>query len=239
MSTSLIFGKGQIVEGVGLVKPITLNKYDFFQEKSSVLYYSKAHFGDEYETQFLLDLIVWGLNQNELVTDLIDLFKLTISDNITFFANSIDDYGFIIDEVNLIDKNNYDQIRSLIMRQNLMNEQKVYKDKLVQEWANKALEAKNRKGIKMTFEDMLSTVSVYAGKHYSDLEKYTIYQLQSDFNRIGKLIDYDATIAFKCAGDAKSKLNHYAEHVDLFRDPNDDLFVSQDKLKGLNQAMGN
>lgn len=141
--------------------------------------------------------------------------------------------------MNLIDKNNYDQVRSLIMHQNLMNEQKVYKDKLVQEWANKALEAKNRKGIQMTFEDMLSTVSVYAGKHYSELGKYTIYQLQSDFNRIGKLIEYDATISFKCAGDTKSPLKHYAEHVDLFRDPNDDLFVSQDKLKGLNQAMGN
>ncbi|MEJ1714965.1 hypothetical protein SMA37_25440, partial [Escherichia coli] len=92
--------------------------------------------------------------------------------------------------------------------------------------------------LKTTFEDMVTTVSTYSGKHYSELEKYTIYQLQSDFNRICRFIDYDTTISFKCAGDTKSSIDHYADHIDLFRDPHDELFISNNKLSGLNQAMG-
>lgn len=230
MSTKAIFGKGTLIEGVGLISPIKLSKYDEFLQYSNVLYYSKNHFGEEFESHALLDLLILGLKEDQVVHSLISLFRIVIDENTDFYYEDENNYGFKINEGQYITKDNYDLVRSVIMRQNLMIEQKTYKSKIVQEWANKAMEAKSKNGVKMLFEDTVSTVSVYCGKHYSDLENYTIYQLQSDFNRIGKLIEYDTTISFKCAGDTKSPFNHYAEHIDFFKDPHDDLFIKENKL---------
>jgi len=122
------------------------------------------------------------------------------------------------------------------MKQNLMFEQKIYKTEIVQKWADKAMKAKQKNAPKITFEDMVSTVSVSCGKHYSDLENYTIYQIYSDFYRLRKITDFDVSIQYRCAG-ADIKFQDYAESLDLYHNPYDDLFVSSDKLKGLNNVM--
>ncbi|QSF43271.1 hypothetical protein [Paenibacillus tianjinensis] len=229
MIVNNIFGKPTIIEGVGEIYPIKLMDYDRFQESSGVLYYNKQHFGKEYEKYDLLDLIVFGCGE-DFIARLEILFSIVTKKQVIYYYNGENSYGFSIDEASHITKYNYDLVRNVIMKQNIMIEPKVYKNKIVAEWAAKAAAAKSKNGVKMTYEDMVSTVSVYTGKSYKELEEQTIYQLQSDFSRIGKMMEYTTTIAFMCAGDTKSKLNHFAEHVDLFRDPDDGLFVSKNKL---------
>lgn len=81
---------------------------------------------------------------------------------------------------------------------------------------------------------MITTIAAFSGEHYWDILKYTIYQLQSEFKRINKLKDYDFRVAFACVTGDSSKIGHYAEYLDSFRNPNDELFVLKDKLSNLN-----
>jgi len=104
------------------------------------------------------------------------------------------------------------------------------------DWAQKALKAKQKNASKILMEDIITTVSVGTGKNYSDLENYTIYQIYSDFYRLRKMVEYDTNVQFKCVG-ADLKLDDYAEDLDIFHNPYDDLFVSSDKLGGLNKAL--
>ncbi|MNH66532.1 hypothetical protein D3C73_185650 [compost metagenome] len=236
-TTKYIFGEPDFTESVGHIYPVKLKDYDQFQEASSVLYYNKHHFGDEFQEFLLLDLIVLGLREQKFIDDLQTIFTIVTQKEVEFkYDETNQSYGFILDNTYLINGLNYDEIRQIIMKQNIMFEQKVYKDKRVQAWAEKTMKARSKNGIKMDLEDIISTVSVITGKNYSDLREYTIYQLQSDFNRINKIKSYDTTVSFMCAGDTKSSLTHYAEKVDLFKNPYDDIFVSKDKLSNLNKA---
>jgi hypothetical protein len=230
-----IFGRPKHVHGIGNVHPIKLNDYDEFIDCSMVLYYSKNNFPEEFQEHNLLDLLV-GLKDEKIIEDLEKVLTMVLKQDVRFSVINNNDYGFVIDETHNINRNNYDTVRQVIMQQNLMFEQKVYKDKLVQEWANKVIQARAKSSIKMEFEDMVSTVSVFTGKHYWDLAEYTIYQLKSDFNRISKFKDYDASVLFRTAS-SDVKINHFAEDIDLFKNPYDDLFKSKDKLKKLDDSI--
>jgi hypothetical protein len=230
-----IFGRPKCIDGIGDIHPIKLKDYDEFIDCSMVLYYSKNNFPEEFQEDRLLDLLV-GLNDEKIIEDLEKVLTMTIKQVVQFNVVNGNDYGFVIDETHYINRDNYDIIRQVIMQQNLMFEQKVYKDKLVQEWANKVIQARAKSSIKMEFEDMVSTVSVFTGKHYWDLAEYTIYQLKSDFNRISKFKDYDASVLFRTVSN-DVKISHFAEDIDLFKNPYDDLFKSKDKLKKLDDSI--
>lgn len=232
MSLKYILGKPDTINSAGDVFPVKVKEYEEFVDYSLVLYCSKDHFGEGCEEYKLLDLIVFTMRDPQIIQSLELLFALTMKKKFTFFINDeTQRYGFHSNDLSLINRDNYDEIRSSIMRQNLMFEEKVFKNKLVQEWANKVIQARAKNAVKMEFEDILSTVSVFTGKHYWDLEEYTIYQLKSDFNRINKIKEYDSNIAFKCAGADNVTLDYYAETLDMFKNPYDDIFKSKDKSK--------
>ena len=114
-----------------------------------------------------------------------------------------------------------------------MFEQKIYKNKIVQEWAMQVIESKMKDRAKIGMEEMITTVSIFTGKHYWDLEKYSIYQIYSEFYRIRKSKAYDFSMMAACQG-AKVDNIDFAEDLDIYKNPYDDLFVSNDKLNKFN-----
>lgn len=248
MSLGYIWNKPDYIEGVGNIYPITMDKYETFQEVSNPLYISRQHFGEnEYK---LLDLVLfysyYDHEDNEytreeyikkMIKDMEKLFSLILKTDVYFIQLEYGDYFFYANENQKITRDNYDFVRKTIMKQNLMFEQKIFKNETVREWAEMILKERAKKSLKITMEDMISTISTKTGKHYWDLEKYSIYQIYSDFYRIFKDKDYDTCIAYRCAGDDKIKIEHFAESLDLYKNPYDDLFVSNDKLKNLDKAM--
>ena len=134
---------------------------------------------------------------------------------------------------NIITINNYDLIREVVMKQNLMFEEKVYKNEKVREWAKKTLEAKSKNQPKIGIEEVITTVSTLTGKHYSDLKKYSIYQIYSDFYRIRKGKAYDISITARCQG-ADIEVEDFAEDLDIYKNPYDGLFVDSNKLNKIN-----
>jgi hypothetical protein len=230
-----ILARPEYIEGVGNIYPILIKDYDKFQNCSGILNISKNHFKDIDAP--LLDLIFvcanqLGTTERDLIINFNELFSLVLRKEIRFNNSCWID----IENKCKIDSLNYEQIRSVIMKQNLMFEPKVYKTELMNKWAKKAMEAKRKNAPKITLEDMLSTISTQCGKHYWELENYTIYQIYTDFYRSRKRINHDVSVQYKCV-DGKFPIEEYAESLDLYHNPYDDLFVSSDKLGGLNKAV--
>lgn len=240
MSLINIFQKPVNIKGFGNVYPIQVGDWDEFENYLNVLMISKKHIEVTIDEDIaLLHRIVLGIQDDKINNSLCKLFNL-ISKTDSFKLELFHDkYHFINDESQTVDFTNYDDIRNTIFHQNILFEPKVYKDPLMQQWAEKVLEARSKNAANITMEDMITTVAVLSGKHYWDLEKYSIYQLKSEFQRINKIKVYDTTsIMYANPYASDIKLDHFAEYLDMYADPYKDVFKSKDKLKNINKALG-
>ncbi|WP_226035610.1 hypothetical protein [Aquibacillus saliphilus] len=236
---SNIFGKMQKVEGINNIHPIRLNQYEEFMECAQLLSLTEKHFEEsavEKHTLFELvvgqgikaDVIHRFIHMLYLVTG--ELFELKIADMEFTFIGGFDMY---------LDKTNFESFREVTMKQNLLYEDKVFKNPMVKQWADKVLEARSRNSVDMSLEDIVSVVHVFTGISYDDISAYTIYQLKHTFQRILKVEDYNRDIQFMCAGDDKTKPKPFMEKIELYQNPYDDVFVDKNKLNNLNKAIGN
>ena len=96
--------------------------------------------------------------------------------------------GFLVDNINIISIHNYEEVRNIIMKQNLMFEQKVYKNEMVREWAEMMLEERAKNSAKITIEDMITAVKNYNGLTYEQVMEETIYQLSDAFLKMAYVI---------------------------------------------------
>lgn len=213
------------------IYPIKLKDLDEFQRCSYLLNFSKENFEESEKPLLFLIFAAAGrlnLQYEQLTETFCKLFSLVTQKEVSF------DYSyFLIGKLKFVGVENYSQVREIIMRQNLIHEPKVFKDPLVQEWANMVLESKTKKGPKITIEDMITTVSVETGKHYAELENYSKYQLFSDFYRIRKMKNYDLSLLARSNG-GDVEIVDFAEDLDLYKNPYDDLFVDSSKLDKFN-----
>ncbi|MGP7815558.1 hypothetical protein ACTXGU_00190 [Niallia sp. 01092] len=232
-----IFNRPAVVEGVGEIYPIQLKDWDEFESYLSVLVLSKSNFPTEDESIPLLDRILFYISNNpDELEKLINLFNLTTRSS-SFNLYSLETYFFRDDDGKLITSLNYEEFRKVVLHQNVILEPRIFKDPRVAEWAEKALKLKNKDAANITLEDMISTVSVVKCKDYDVLEKYTMYQLKTDFQRINQIKSYDATANLLGNPYAASevKLNHFAEYLDLYADPYKDVF-KKSSSSNINQA---
>lgn len=241
-SLKYIFAQPEFIEGIGDVYPIKLKDYDKFQECSGILYISKNNFKNCDDVP-LLDLIFvcaeqLGFTPQELILSFEKLFSLVLRKEVKFveFKSYFD-----IEGKYKIDALNYEILRTVVMNQNIMIEPKVYKTEIMNKWAQKALIAKQKNAPKITMEDMITTIKNYNGFTYEQILEQTIYQINSDFYRIRKMMNHDIGVQYKCSQNydpSSVTVEDFAESLDLYHSPYDDLFVDKDKLGGLEKAMG-
>lgn len=236
-----ILAMPESVEGVGDIYQIKIKDYDIFLEISKYLYISKQHMESQLGDQFnddikLLDFLILITDDKlKLQHDLEKLFSLVFKEEVVFVAND-KDYGFIIDENKIINRNNYEEIREIIMKQNLLFEPKIFKDPLVQKWAEKVIKARSKNAIKINIEDMITTVSIKTGKSYDLIANQSLYQLYADFKRISKDKDYDTSVLFKTVS-PDININYFAENINMFENPYEKIFVSKEKVNNLDKVM--
>ena len=217
------------------IYPVQMSDYDEFQEYSEILYISKDYFNNADKPLLVLlftSRIDLGLTIENFIDVFCKLFSIVTKKEVTFSSVSYKE-GFMVDNEIIINPNNYEIVREIIMKQNVMFERKVFKSKIVQDWAMKVLESKMKGHAKIGIEEMLTTVSTRTGKHYWDLEKYSIYQIYSEFYRIRKGKEYDFSMMAACQGAEIDSID-FAEDLDLYKSPYDDLFVDNDKLNKFN-----
>lgn len=234
-SLSYIFSQPEFIDGVGEIYPIKIKDYDKFSECSDLLYLSKNH----YETNDLPLLVLLfmsvsalKLTEEELIKKLIILFSSVTKKDVEFISS--ENYeGFIVDSKYIISSHNYDIVREVVMKQNLIFEQKIYKNKIIQEWANKVIQSKMKSSVKITLEDIITTVKNFDGLTYEQVMEQTIYQTYADFYRIRKFKDNERDVIFRSVSD-KWNIQDFAEQIDMFHNPYDDLFVNSSKLNNIN-----
>lgn len=236
MPLNNILGKPLFVEDIGEIYPIKMKDYDQFVSCSYPLYYSKAHFKG-FEQYPLLDLLVEGVKDPNMVPSLEQLFSLVTKKEVRFVSNDLQ-YGFVIDANHVITNLNYDNLRTVVMKQNILHEEKVYENPIVREWAQKVMKAKIKNAPRVGVEEMLSTVSVVKGIPYDVLLEQTYYQLYADFKRIYKIKAYEASVqAAFVSGSKNAKIENFAEEVNMYENPYDNLFVDKNRLNSLNSAL--
>lgn len=233
-----ILGLPKQVEVAGYIHPIKIKDYDLFSEHSFILQVNKNVFTEQLHEIPLLDLLVFGLEEmkEEInpIRSLETVFSLVLREKVTYISDEFS-HAFISESGSVINSQNYDEVREVIMENEIIFEPKVFKNKMVQEWANKVMKAK-AKNNKITLEEQISVVQIYTGNSYEEIGEYTIYQLYASFNRIAKLISYETTVNFKVAG-ADIQLEDYSEKINLHKNPYDSLFVENEKLGDINKAL--
>ncbi len=238
-SLKYIFRRPEHVEGLGEIHPIKLKDYDEFVQYATVLQVSKKTMKlDEDDSIANFDLLLGCIAQDEsilyFVTGLLNLvtgkhFHFSTEDDRVVFTDT--DYSV------KLSYDNYDQFRDIVMRQNLIFEKKVYKNKHLQEWAEMALKERSKNSIKVTTEDMITTVHAFTGTSFEVIENYTIYQLKAVFERVSKIKDYDTSIQARLAGNDKADVQPYMGELNMFKNPYDDLFKDSGNLNNLNKAI--
>lgn len=234
-----IFGLPENVEGIGDIYPIQMKHYDDFMNSANIICLSYEHFNvEEIKNQFgveeikLMDLILLAasqsLQEHLSFLNLVKVFSYILRKDVFFNKGK---GTFETDDGKKIDRDNYEKLREVIMNQNILFSPKIYKNKKLQEWAEKVLKARAKNALDSTIEDMISTIAVISSKDYKTLEDYTIYQIRQEFNRIMKIEAYRNAISFRIAGDDKAKIEHYAEKMDMFKNPYDDVFKEKNSMK--------
>lgn len=235
MSLNNILGKPTEVNGFGNIYPVKLKDWDEFEENLNPIILSKGHLLLNIEDDIpLLDRLILGLQDDKVINALCKVFNIiTYSKSYSLYTGE-NTYEFRNENNQIINSKTYELIRPIILRQNILFEPKIYKNPAVAQWAAKVLEARAKNAPNVTLEDKLSTVSIMTGKHYWDLEEYTMFQLSYEFNRICKIKNYETqSLMFvnPYADLSKFKLEHFAENVDMYEDPYKDIFKSKDQLK--------
>lgn len=241
MTLCNILQKPTFINKVGDIYPIRIKDWDEFEKHLNILMLSKKHLEVNSEEDIpLLHRIVLGYQDDIVNQSLCEIFNLITRTSTFELEVTHENYYFINRNKQIVDSDNYEEIRNIVLRQNLLFEPKVYKTKLMQEWAERVLQARKKNAANITMEDMITTIAVISGKHYKDIAKYSIYQLQSEFQRINKIKQYE-TISILYANPyaaSEVKLDHFAEYLDMYSDPYADLFKSKDKLTNIHKALG-
>ena len=241
-----IFGKPDYVDGIGLIYPVQMKNYDDFMSVANILCLSYEHFNvDEIKKELhkenirLLDLVILSATQNQGylgIYNLTRVLKLVLKEDVRF--NQVEN-TFHMKDGNKISRDNYDQFREIVMTQNLLFTPKVYKNKKLQEWADKVIKARAKSAISADIESQISTVALLANKDFKEIEEWSIYQFNMQYNRIHKFETYKTTIQQILAGAKDVNPEHFAEIINLFKNPYDDIFKDKNsgKLKKLNSAI--
>lgn len=240
MSLDNILGKPKFVFNVGNVYPIRLKDWDRFEQHMQVLMLSKKHIPIESDVEIpLLTRLI--LLQNEFIFDsLCEIFDIVTRTKSFEFRVDVDGYYFINDKSQIVNDGNYEELRKTILHQNIILEPKIFKSKLMQEWAEKALKARQKNAANVTLEDMITTVAALSGKDYSTLENYTIYQLKSEFNRWVKIKNFESKsnlYAHSFIDPNDVDIEFFAESLDLYKDPYEDIFKKKSNLN-ITKALG-
>lgn len=237
MSLDNIFNKPQYIHGVGCIYPVLLKDWDEFESNSKILFFDNTNLvsNDESQNYPLLTKLMYGFEDPKIFISLISILKIALRvDEIKSVQFTDGEHGLYIDELHVIRPNDYDEIRNIIIKQNIIILPKVYKNAETQKWAERVLEARKKNAPNVTLEDMITTVSVMKGVHYWDLENYNMYQLKSDFERVCQIKNNESeslVFANPYVDLSKVKISHFAESFDLYRSPYDDVFKDKSKLK--------
>lgn len=232
-----IFGLPRLMDNVGYIYPVKMKDYLGFCNYSWILRYEKAHTYVKSEEISNFEAIIYrnfrcdlleGFEGNNLIKVKIyaigQIIKIVLKEEPRF---DFEKNEFLLSNNRKINKNNYDEFRSIVMEQNLIMKEKIYKSKELEQWFEKAKKTKEKenKNSNVDFEDIVSTIKNKTGCTYDELLNETYYQLITDFMRVIEISNHeDAVIFASQVGTDKIKIEPISKKIKLMQeDPDESL----------------
>lgn len=227
--------------------PIKVKDYKEFEKYIKFFLFSKKHYGLDNNDNLYEFIIAMNLaklksdNKNKDITndellimtlgDMGRAFSLicreTISYNEEEFKNG--DISFANNTGSIsISRNNFEKIRQIILKQNVIKEPKIFANATEQRLGEKYMLALRKKSNGKTISElgeMANLISCSTGKTYEQLYEQNILQLYADFYRCASIESYKANVLFRTVSDTV-KVNEYTEEIisNLYSDPYKDMW---------------
>lgn len=240
-----IFNLPRIVKGVGEVYPVLLKDYMNFMQVAWILKYNKKHTYTEDEEISTLEAILFkdfscselkDINGNDAVKYKAYCIKCLIEIVCKDIVEvNFQDKCFYIGKTKekCVNEFNYDVFRKVVMEQNLIQEEKFYKSKIVAKKMADAREVRSRKQGNIQFEDIISTIKNFSGVSYKEIYKQSYYQTITDFSRIRNIKEHDLTVLFASQfGTKQVKIVDFSCNLELMKDN------SKESIKRVSEVFG-
>ena len=144
-------------------------------------------------------------------------------------------------EDNNINKDNFDDFKKVVMRQNLLFAPLYYEDKILQGLLNSLRKQKNKNanGEGVSLETILQILSLKKGINPKEFSNYTYYQVMSDFSRLQLVENYEWVKGIQTSGFGSKDITipNIFENINLNKHPeanliplNSSVYQNADKL---------
>ena len=168
---------------------------------------------------------------HQLLDGIEKMFSLITRQTVKGYLNTKNqEWWFELEDGSKINKDNYDEIREVVMRQNLIFEPLVAPDEFSQKLIDDAIAILNKKGSPSDLEAMICAVCNSKGVSASEMENYTYYQLRADFE-MSQRLDYSRAIHVYRAQGATVDPPNIAEALSIHENPygREKLFKRSDR----------
>ena len=217
------------IEGVGSIYAVSILEWEeFIHLAQQFLLFSYDYLKYRLELNemkmfdFLVATVLRHEDSNERVKRLTDfqrLFEIVFKETVSSYFNPQTGEWFIkIGETGEINKHNFDQIKAVIMRQNLLYEPLTVADENTQKFINEHLERQSRRGEPTELESMLAYVSLFKGMSPELFQTYTYYQLRVDFE-VAQKMDSNLFIHMYRTQGAKAEPLHITGKLEVHESP--------------------
>lgn len=218
---------------LGLPIETEIGLVDFIKVKEYPDYYQELYLFSMSKEELIYRLS--EVNKNGSLNELIELIKpLSLFQISTMLPDLANAYYKIFtrvfnseDSLSKINESNFDYYRKLIMRMNVLKEEKINPNPEIQRAIERSKRLKAAEGDRITFADIVSSVVGYNGLSYKDINEFTLYQLYMTYYRIANIKNYDTSTLFATVSAEKINIESWSKHIDLFEEEQHAFTVEQ------------
>ncbi|MGM7720493.1 hypothetical protein [Metabacillus sp. Hm71] len=191
---------------------------DYFQElqfmsmsKEEIAYqYSKLNKKGEIDE--LIQRIKSCPSIYEVVTNIDELFELSQAYMKVFLR------VFEEESISKITKENFDELRKLILTMNCQKEDKINPNPEIQRALERSRRVKQQESENLTFSDIVTSIVGFNGLTYENIKEMTVYQLYMTFYRIAQIKGYDTSTLFATVSTEKINIESWSKHIEMFEE---------------------
>lgn len=140
------------------------------------------------------------------------------------------------DILSKVNRENFEDIRHLIMRMNYIRENKASSNPELQKWKDRSQRAKQDEDAP-NFADVVSSVAAFSSKSFEMINEMTLYQLYYLFHSIGNFKAYDTSTLFATVSSEKIDIQSWCKHIELYEE--DDHSISKGQFLGKGNGLFN
>ena len=202
------------IDGINIY-PVKVIEWKKFQKYAPYLIMSREHYKLTEEQPFIKTIVanmvsVYNNNQypqedflkvqliNAVLKDFCDLLSMVTKEQIIYEESKELGCCFVNHDKNIIiHEGNFDVIRQIICKQNILHEPIIYKSKLKEKWAKSVARGRAKNSKSLSLAEIISIVREGLKISYDEINKLNIFQLYVDYYRLDNTKTFDTITLLK------------------------------------------